>query len=85
MKKSAIKEDKELAKKRLILKVNYTNFYNPSDHEKIIFYENLLFNWELWLKYMKGKRRRLLRRRIKKCKKIITGIQDKINEKERKN
>lgn len=74
-----------MAKKRLILKVNYTNFYNPSDQEKIIFYKNLLFNWELWLKYMKGKRRRLLRRRIKKCKKIITGIQDKINEKERKN
>lgn len=85
MKKSAIKEDKELAKKRLILNVNYTNFYNPSDQEKVVFYENLLFNWELWLKYMKGKRRRLLRRRIKKCKKIITGIQDKINEKERKN
>lgn len=52
--------------------------WEPSGRDMLAMYRWSVMNWELWLKYSKGKQRRKLRRRIKKYKRKISELQIKL-------
>lgn len=57
---------------------NINPIWEPSDGDMLAMYRWSVMNWELWLKYSKGKQRRKLRRRIKKYKRKIGELQIKL-------